>query len=127
MQPQRVVEILAKEEPGVQGPGEVAGCSGYPSWRDEERDAGGWPSTTHHPGELPQEGEREGKGRCGGGQEMQRWRMGEGQDLVPSRCSINVWTRDQVILMPEAAAGSIVYYFNFPNLNKGPTPLIDLK
>lgn len=58
---------------------------------------------------------------------MQCWRMGEGQDLVPSRCSRNVWTRDQVILMPEAAAGSIVCYFNFPNLNKGPTPLIDLK
>ena len=37
MQPQRMVEILAKEEPGVQGPGEVAGGSGYPSWGDEER------------------------------------------------------------------------------------------
>ena len=126
MQPQRMVEILAKEEPGVQGPGEVAGCSGYPSWGDEERDAGGWPSTTHHPGELPQEGEREGKGRWGEGRKCSVGGWG-GAGPGSSKCSVNVWTQDQVILMPEAAAGSIVYYFNFPNLNKGPSLVIDLK
>ena len=32
-----------------------------------------------------------------------------------------------MILMLEAAAGSIVYYFNFPKLNKGSTLVIDLK
>ena len=83
MQPQRMVKVLAKEEPGVQGPGEVAGCSGYPSCGDEERDARGWPSTTHHPGELPQEGE--GKGREDGGRAGNTvLEDGEGQDLVPA-------------------------------------------
>ena len=91
MQPQRMVKVLAKEEPGVQGPGEVAGCSGYPSWGDEERYARGWPSTTHHPGELPQEGGREGKGRWGEGRKYSVGGWG-GAGPGSSRGSINVWT-----------------------------------
>lgn len=81
---------------------------------------------SHHPRELPQEGEREGKGGWGEGRKCS---VGGGGGARPGAQQVlhKCVDRRAVTLMPEAAAGSTVHHFTFPNLNKGPTLVIDFK